>query len=241
MKQLLPALCMGATLWAQSYETPYNSPLTVLSTIEKPTESLQVFNQFNPKWVDSLKLTLPCENVPVPQRTKRLPNATREYRNGIHRGIDFFANWGTPVKAVADGIIVRADRNYKEFTTEFLETMLNESAQVGNTPSDIFNSVLLGQSVIIDHGFNLVPGFRSVTIYAHLSQINDSIFQGTYVTAGQQIGLSGNSGMKESTLGSKAGSHLHWEFILQKDKDEMYLGQGMPNPELYHMLYRIFN
>ena len=241
MKRVIPAICISASIWAQTQENPYNSPLVVLSTIEQTGTPVQSKNQFNPNWVDSLKLILPCENVPVPQRTKRLPNATREYRNGIHRGIDFFANWGSPVKAVADGIIVRADQNYKEFSTEFLETMLKESAQVGDTPTDIFNSVLLGQAVIIDHGFELVPGFRSITIYAHLSHINDEIYQGAYVKAGEQIGLSGNTGMKESTMGSKAGSHLHWEFILQQDKKEMYLGQGMPNPDLYHMLHRIFN
>ena len=46
--------------------------------------------------------------------------------------------------------------------------------------------------------------------------------------------------MRESTLGSKSGSHLHWELILQKDKDEIYLGQGLKNPDLYEMLKRIF-
>ena len=47
--------------------------------------------------------------------------------------------------------------------------------------------------------------------------------------------------MRESTIGSKAGSHLHWEMILQKGEKEIYLGKGMSNPELYDMLFRIFN
>ena len=33
-----------------------------------------------------------------------IPNAPRNYRNGTHRGLDFFANWGTPVRSVADGV-----------------------------------------------------------------------------------------------------------------------------------------
>jgi len=230
---------MGVSLFAQN-ESALNSPLSVLSSIE-PTEIIQPKNTvFQPSWVDSLKLLLPCDNIPVPKRTKRLPNAARDYRNGIHRGIDFFANWGSPVKAVADGIIVRSDNNYKEFSTDFLETMLMESAKVGDTPSDIFNSVLLGQAVIIDHGFELISGFRSITIYAHLSHIDKNIYQGAKVKAGQRLGLSGNTGMKESTQGSKAGAHLHWELILQQDKEEMFLGEGMPNPDLYEMLNRIF-
>ena len=45
--------------------------------------------------------------------------------------------------------------------------------KVGYTPSDIFNSILLGKAVFLDHGFDLVPGFRTITIYAHLSHIEE--------------------------------------------------------------------
>ena len=94
--------------------------------------------------------------------------------------------------------------------------MLKASAKVG-TPSDIFNNILLGKSVfLLDHGFELVPGFRVITIYAHLSHIEKSIRPGYKISAGELIGKSGNTGMRESTIGSKAGSHLHWELILQK-------------------------
>ena len=78
----------------------------VLSVIKKeyhkPKKNIE---DFNPLWVDSLELILPCKNVPVPKRTMRLPNAPRKYRNGIHRGIDFFANWGTPVNSVAEELL----------------------------------------------------------------------------------------------------------------------------------------
>ena len=117
---------------------------------------------------------------------------------------------------------------------------MKASSKVGNTPSDIFNNILLGKSVFIDHGFDLVPGFRVISIYAHLSHINQNIKPGYNIQAGELIGNSGNTGMRESTLGSRAGSHLHWEMILQKEEEEIYLGRGMPNPELYNMLKRIF-
>ena len=218
-----------------------NSPLSVLSIIEKESFKQElVVDDFDPKWVDSLKLLLPCKNVPVPKRTMRLPNAPRSYRNGIHRGIDFFANWGTPVRAVAPGVVVRSDQYYKEIPADFRVDMLRTSAKVGNTPSDIFNNILLGKSIFLDHGFDLIPGFRSITIYAHLSHIESSIKPGYKVKAGEVIGKSGNTGMRESTIGSKAGSHLHWELILQKEDDEIYLGRNMPNPELYQMLKQIF-
>lgn len=242
MRVLLKLVLFPCFLLSQIIEPSKNSPIDVLSTkiikIQKPKKI--VFEGFNPKWVDSLKLVLPCDKVPVPKRAMRLPNAPRDYRNGTHRGIDFFANWGTPVKSVAKGTVIRSDLEYKEVPAEFRELMLESSAKLGNTPSDIFNSVLLGKSVFLDHGFDLIPGFRVISIYAHLSHIESKIKPGYIISSGEIIGKSGNTGMRESTLGSKSGSHLHWELILQKDKDEIYLGQGLKNPDLYEMLKRIF-
>ena len=162
---------------------------------------------FNIEWVDSLKILLPCANVPVPKRTMRLPNAPRDYRSGTHKGVDFFANWGTPVRSVADGIVVRSDKHYEEVPSDFRENLLKSSARIGSTPSDIFNNVLLGKAVFLDHGFDLIPGFRTITIYAHLSSIEKGIKAGQKIKQGELLGKSGNTGMRESTLGSKAGSH----------------------------------
>ena len=99
----------------------------------------------------------------------------------------------------------------------------------------------MGKSVFLDHGFDLIPGFRTISIYAHLSHIEKEIVPGAIVKRGELLGKSGNTGMRESTIGSKAGSHLHWEMILQKGEQEIYQGKGMSNPELYDMLFRIFN
>tara|TARA_B110000003_G_scaffold72459_1_gene73831 strand:+ start:146 stop:880 length:735 start_codon:yes stop_codon:yes gene_type:complete len=234
---------LNSILFSQIIESSKNSPLNVLSSkilINKKIKLDDKKKVFDPKWVDSLKLVLPCENVKVPKRAMRLPNAPRDYRNGVHKGIDFFANWGTPVRAVAEGTVIRSDLFYEEVPAEFRESMLESSAKVGNTPSDIFNSILLGKAVFLDHGFNLVPGFRVISIYAHLSHIDKKIKPGYIMKSGELMGKSGNTGMRESTLGSKSGSHLHWEMILQKDKDEIYLGRNLENPELFNMLTRIF-
>lgn len=226
----------------QGVKKSKNSPLSVLARINKKTNIVHPTHYaFNINWVDSLKLLLPCKDVPVPKRTMRLPNAPRDYRNGIHRGVDFFANWGTPVMTVANGVVIRADRHYKEVAPDFREKLLESSSKLGNTPSDIFNNILLGKAVFIDHGFELIPGFRTISIYAHLSYIEENIYPGIQLKQGEVIGKSGNTGMRESTLGSKAGSHLHWEMILQKDKQEIFLGKDMSNPELYNMLLNIFN
>ena len=231
-----------ASLNAQVTSQSKNSPISVLSSIKSVDikDSNEIIT-FDPLWVDSLSLSLPCYDVPVPKRTMRLPNAPRNYRNGTHRGLDFFANWGTPVRSVAEGVVVRSDLHYEEVPADFRENLLKATTKVGHTPSDIFNSVLLGKSVFLDHGFDLIPGFRTISIYAHLSHIEKEIVPGAIVKRGELLGKSGNTGMRESTIGSKAGSHLHWEMILQKGEQEIYLGKGMSNPELYDMLFRIFN
>jgi len=231
-----------ASLNAQVTSQSKNSPISVLSSVKSVDikDSNEIIT-FDPLWVDSLSLSLPCYEVPVPKRTMRLPNAPRNYRNGTHRGLDFFANWGTPVRSVAEGVVVRSDLHYEEVPADFRENLLKATTKVGHTPSDIFNSVLLGKSVFLDHGFDLIPGFRTISIYAHLSHIEKEIVPGAIVKRGELLGKSGNTGMRESTIGSKAGSHLHWEMILQKGEQEIYLGKGMSNPELYDMIFRIFN
>ena len=231
----LISLCYG-----QTGEDPNNSPIHVLSTIEKYPQTLKNNDSFDQEWVKGLKLLLPCEDIHVPKRGTRLPNAPRDYRSGTHRGIDFFANWGTPVHAVADGLVIRADHYHLEVPSEFRVGLLFASSKVGHTPSDIFNSVLLGKAIFLDHGFDIVPGFRAITIYAHLSSINKDMTPGSVIKAGQIMGRSGNTGTRESTLGTKKDAHLHWEMILQKGNKEIYLGEDMTYEQLYAMLVDVF-
>ena len=226
---------------AQSLENPNTSPVHILGKISKGKQNTVSTDSFNPEWIKDLKLLLPCKHVNLPKKFSRLPNAPRNYRNGIHRGIDFFSNWGTDVRAVAPGFVIRADHDYKEYPPKFREKMLRSSGSVGHTPSDIFNNVLLGKAIFLDHGFELIPGFRTISIYAHLSSIDKDIIGGAKVEAGQYIGKTGNSGTKASTLGTRKEAHLHWELILQKDNEEIYLGKGMTYEKLYSMLLNIFN
>ena len=225
-------------LKSQTLENP-NTSQSTLGTIEKDILSFVHLDSFNQEWVKDLRLLLPCENVNLSKKSSRLPNAPRKYRNGTHRGIDFFANWGTNIRAVAPGVIIRSDQYYKEYPSDFREKMLQSCAIVGHTPSDIFNNVLLGKSIIIDHGFDLVPGFRTISIYAHLSSINDNITVGTKVEQGQMIGKTVILAPDLAHLALKE-SHLHWELILQKNNKEIYLGEGMAYEPLYKMLSEIF-
>jgi len=189
----------------------------------------------------STKLELPIANLDIPTKASRLPNALRSYRSGIHRGIDFFSNWGTPVMSVADGIIIRSDLSYKEYPADFRREMLKRAALLKRTPSDIFNELLLGQAVIIDHGFELFNGYRAITIYAHLSDINSEIRPGYKIKAGEIFAKSGNSGTEPSTLGTRDESHLHWELILQNQNGEYFFGQNLDYEQLMIALNELFN
>ena len=56
-----------------------------------------------------------------------------------------------------------------------------------------------GNYIMIDHGYGVYSG------YAHFSQVH--VTRGQTVTAGQILGMSGNTGRS-------SGAHLHWEMIV---------------------------
>lgn len=188
----------------------------------------------------NLNLLLPCAGVTLPKRANLLPNAPRPYRSGIHRGIDFPASYGSEVRSVLDGIVIQATHGYREISPELRESFLIKARKIGRTPHDVYNHITLGRSVTIDHGMYLIPGKRIISVYSHLSQIDDHIQAGTAVVQGEIIGLSGNSGTRDGSIGSLNNAHLHFELIIQDKRGESYLGQELEYEELYNLLTSIF-
>ena len=102
-----------------------------------------------------------------------------------HSGYDWPMPEGTPIFAVADGTVVFAGQTAASFCPPL-------------------NAVTAGSLVSIDHA-QLTPGQPAIrSRYAHMSRIDVAI--GQYVTAGQQIGLSGN-------VGCSTAPHLHFEAL----------------------------
>lgn len=87
-----------------------------------------------------------------------------------HRGVDYAAPTGTPIKAAGDGTIIHYERK-------------------GG----------YGKTAIIQHAQ------KYTTLYAHMSQYNKNLRNGSYVKQGQIIGYVGSTGLA-------TGPHLHYEF-----------------------------
>ena len=187
------------------------------------------------------KSNLPSEDYIVPSILNLLPNAKREYRAGTHEGIDFSVPLNAPVMAVASGIVVRSNPQHVDVDIDTYNTFLATSAQLNKTPDDIYNYILLGKSVVIDHGYTITSKFRTISVYAHLSSIPEGIVPGAQVEQGSIIGLSGNTGTSDGALKNDRGAHLHWEMHFDSANDRYFLGQNIPSNYLYNNIELLFD
>tara|TARA_B100000073_G_scaffold274122_1_gene234035 strand:- start:471 stop:1196 length:726 start_codon:yes stop_codon:yes gene_type:complete len=223
---------------------PYIFSLLFLGACAAPTSSLDLTNEQIDKTgylfyqsneinlhISELKdkLLLPAEEYTVPDYINLLPNAKREYRSGHHMGVDFSSPMNYPIRAAFGGVIVRSNRNQKDVDIDTFNYFLNLSSKVGRTPDDIYNFILLGKSVVIDHGYTLTDKYRTITVYSHLSSIEKGLEAGDIVNKGDIIGLSGNSGTTSGALQNDKGSHLHWELFFDDKNGRYFLGQNIPS------------
>jgi murein DD-endopeptidase MepM/ murein hydrolase activator NlpD len=155
--------------------------------------------------------SMPIEGANVTTRDFQMPGAPRHYRLGVHEGMDFYTgtagvtiNRDTPVRAVADGVVIRALTGYQGLTSAQAEAWYNQSLAAGYTPPDILDGYR-GRQVWIDHGNDVISR------YAHLSSIEPDIKEGVTVSRGQVIGLVGNSGTPASVSSETVEVHLHME------------------------------
>ena len=169
----------------------------------------------------------PIEGACLPAEDELIPNAPREYRFGVHEGVDFYPGRacatierGMPVLAAKTGIVVRADVDYKDVTQEEMDELLGRSAQQGFTDAPALDR-LRGRQVWLDHGGGVV------TRYCHLLSIEPGIVVDVAVAAGQVVGHVGNSGTPEGVSDPNLENHLHFEIRV----GDSYLGQGLSPAE----------
>ena len=165
---------------------------------------------------------LPIEGGDIPADLELLPGAPRDYRGGIHEGIDFPAPTETPVLAAASGTVARVDVSFLDWSREQQDIALYEAVTLGYTPAATLDRIR-GRQVWIDHGKGLI------TRYAHLSAV-EPLVVGQRIEAGALIGQVGSSGYPQG------GPHLHFEVRVGDD----FYGDGLSGDELVRAVSRLF-
>jgi murein DD-endopeptidase MepM/ murein hydrolase activator NlpD len=166
-------------------------------------------------------LKMPIEGASLTNRDFQMPGAPRHYRLGVHEGMDFYGhtvgvtvNRDTEVRAVADGVVIRALVNYQPLTAGQSATWQELCLSLGYTPEEVLDGYR-GRQIWIDHGEGLVSR------YAHLGSIAPGIVEGTRVSQGQVIATVGNSGTPGSISSPTYDVHLHLELWI----GDHYVGQ----------------
>lgn len=174
----------------------------------------------------------------LPEDDYSYPGAPRKYRSGIHKGLDIsqildskgnkkFLTKSTPVYSIGEGIIVRADLDYKPMTLgEYNEiTTSNQTHPVTLVARDFG-----GRQIWIDHQNGVMSS------YNHLSQTAKGLQVGSKVTKGQLIGRVGNSGLKAEAMNTDEQVHLHLEIWV----DGEFLGNDLKPEDTRKLLQYFF-
>jgi murein DD-endopeptidase MepM/ murein hydrolase activator NlpD len=217
-----------------SIVVPKASPTTEASPLPSPTAE-----PTTPPVLEAVihGFRFPIEGACLPTNDDLMPNAPREYRLGTHEGIDFYdgnscvpIERGAPVLAAKTGVVIRADHNYQDITSEEMDALLSRAQQQGGTDTVTLDR-LRGRQVWLDHGNGIV------TRYAHLLAVQEGIEEGMVVEAGQVVGYVGNSGTPEGVTDPNVENHLHFEIRV----GDGYLGQGLSAAQTRRLCERAFS
>jgi hypothetical protein len=157
------------------------------------------------------------------------PSSPREYRNGIHEGLDFYGwascrpiDLSTAALAARAGTIIRIDSLYLEITAAQFEAATDPANSLADeSTQELYLDRLRGRQVWIDHGAGVV------TRYAHLSAVAAGLYVGDPVRAGQVVAFIGESGQIEVITAPGTDLHLHFEIRVGDE----FLGEGLAPQE----------
>lgn len=193
------------------------------------SSSFELAQQLGPQ------LALPIQGCNLPFGNPDLNvGAPRAYRSGTHNGLDF--NCGTTdhdITAAADGEVLFVVSDYVDATPEDRDAVLANSALAVDTPFWTL-AMLYGNFVVVAHPLP-ESGDQIVSIYAHLSEVDDEIVTGRVVTQGMRLGSVGNTGTSASAEGisdNHVSVHLHWELHVN-DRAIGYLQDPADTEPLY--------
>jgi murein DD-endopeptidase MepM/ murein hydrolase activator NlpD len=168
----------------------------------------------------------------LPEQNSLMPGAPREYRDGVHEGVDFydadncaFVGVNSEVLAAKAGAVVRADWDYTDLTPDELAA-LDARIAAGDSSAPDIEDAFRGRQVWVDHGDGII------TRYCHLNGIAEGIDVGVEVAQGELIAYVGESGTPESISNPGTEYHLHFEIRT----GDFYLGEGLA-PDGVRALY----
>jgi murein DD-endopeptidase MepM/ murein hydrolase activator NlpD len=183
-----------------------------------------------------IHLAMPIAGACLTTVDDQMPNAQRTYRSGIHEGVDFFTDFAcvpvakdTPALAAADGVVIRADHDYRALTQKEIDDLEAKSVAQGYTDEGALDK-FRGRQLWIDDGGGIV------TRYCHLDGISSDVQVGTHVKQGDLIGYIGDSGTPESASNPDFEIHLHFEIRVGKT----YLGAGLDPLQTRNIYERAF-
>lgn len=218
---LLPMSIVGDLVGEQA--TVFNGNKATIQVRHKvnPTEApKRVAKMDAQKMIKYLSfLNVPISGARVSTKNSSLPGAARTYRKGVHEGIDWYGgattgvavNRNTPVYSIADGVVVRVDHNFKEWSTLIRESWLIKGKKNnGQTPHYILDK-LRGRSVWVQYEKGVMARF------VHLDRIPKSLKVGQKIKAGKILGYVGNSGTSDGAKGNDKGIHLHMDLLIYGD------------------------
>ena len=208
----------SAPLAAGPAPAPHYTPMPTVATTP-PDVGQRAARTYTRLWG---MFALPIEGGDIPQDLELLPGAARDYRAGIHEGIDFPAPDATPVVAAASGTVARVDTTFVDWNAEEQDAALSDAVTLGFTPAATLDRIR-GRQVWIDHGKGVI------TRYAHLSAV-EPLVVGQRIEAGALIGQVGSSGFPQG------GPHLHFEVRVGDD----FYGDGLGGDDLLRAVSRLY-
>lgn len=180
----------------------------------------------------------PIKHGHISKLEVQLPGASRNYRNGMHEGIDWYSGatgveitMKTDVYPIYEGKIVRIDHNYVEMTEIERNELLKIAQKEKKTPEYILDKMRGRQLWIQTDNGVLVR-------YAHLSSVNEKLKIGQYVKTTMPIAKAGNSGTSSGVADSELDIHPHTDILVY---GKLYYEYYEDMDEAINLLYKIFN
>jgi murein DD-endopeptidase MepM/ murein hydrolase activator NlpD len=187
-------------------------------------------------WPDGL--VPPIQGATFSMAQGHFPGAPRHYREGVHKGFDFFnglsgrpLSGDEPIVAVAEGEIVRVDHGYEDPGAESLVYWAQLAAEGGMLGQFALDQ-LHGRQVWIRHADG------HISRYSHLSAIDPVLQVGHRVERDQPIALMGNSGIPPTDDQPEPAPHLHFE--LWSPDGTSFLGEGLTPLDNHRLIAELF-